>query len=99
MRRVVVRRLAQAEIAEAFEWYRERSISAAGDFLAAVDRAMVEVENDPERFPVVHGRLRRRLLHRFPYGVYFKVYAQTISVVGVIHGQRHPHVWLKRAAP
>jgi hypothetical protein len=60
---------------------------------------MVEIEQDPERFPVVHGRLRRRLLQRFPYGVYFKVYAQTINVVGVIHGHRHPDVWLKRAAP
>jgi hypothetical protein len=70
VRRVVVRRLAQAEIAR-----------------------------DPERFPVVHGRLRRMLLQRFPYGEYFKTYAQTISVVGVIHGHRHPEVWLKRAAP
>ncbi|MBY0491140.1 MAG: type II toxin-antitoxin system RelE/ParE family toxin [Gemmatimonadaceae bacterium] len=99
MRRVVVRRLAQAEIAEAFEWYRARSVTAAGEFLAEVDRAMVEIEREPEHFPVVHGRLRRLLLQRFPYGVYFKVYAHSISVVGVIHGHRHPDVWLKRAAP
>lgn len=99
MRRVVVRRLAQAEIAEAFEWYRERSVTAAGDFLAEVDRAMAAIAADPERFPLVHGRLRRMLLQRFPYGVYFKVYAPSISVVGVIHGHRHPDVWLKRAAP
>ncbi len=60
---------------------------------------MVEIEQDSERFPMVHGRLRRMLLQRFPFGVYFKVYGQTISVVGVIHGHRHPDVWLKRAAP
>ncbi len=99
MRRVIVRRLAQVEIAEAFEWYRARSVTAAGEFLAEVDRAMVEIERDPEHSPVVHGRLRRLLLQRFPYGVYFKVYARSISVVGVIHGHRHPEVWLKRAAP
>jgi plasmid stabilization system protein ParE len=99
VRRVVVRRLAQAEITEAFEWYRERSITAAGEFLVEVDHAMAEIENDPERFPVVHGRLRRMLLQRFPYGVYFKVYAKTVSVVGVIHGHRHPDLWLTRTAP
>jgi plasmid stabilization system protein ParE len=99
VRSVVVRRLAQDEIVEAFEWYRERSVSAAGDFLAEVDRAMSEIERDPEHFPVVHGRLRRMLLQRFPYGVYFKLYARSISVVGVIHGHRHPDVWLQRAAP
>lgn len=42
---------------------------------------MVEIERDPERFPVVHGHLRRILLQRFPYGVYFKVYARSIRVV------------------
>ena len=99
MRRVVVRRLAKTEIAEAFEWYRERSVTAAGEFLAEFDRAMVEIERDPEHFPVVHGCLRRMLLQRFPYGVYFKVFARSISIVGVIHGHRHPDVWLKRAAP
>lgn len=99
MRTVVVRRQAQAEIAEAFDWYRARSITAASDFLMEVDRAMVAIERDPEHVPVVHGRLRRTLLQRFPYGVYFKMYARSISVVGVIHGHRHPDVWLKRASP
>jgi toxin ParE1/3/4 len=60
---------------------------------------MAEIESDPERFPVVHGRLRRMLLQRFPYAVYFEVYAPSHSVVGVIHGHRLPDIWLKRAAP
>ncbi len=29
--------------------------------------------------------------------VYYKVYPQVISVVGVIHGHRHPRSWLRRA--
>jgi hypothetical protein len=39
------------------------------------------------------------LLRRFPYAVYYKVFPLTISVVGVIHGHRHPDTWLRRAAP
>jgi plasmid stabilization system protein ParE len=99
VRALLVRRLAQAEIAEAFEWYRARSTSAASDFLTEVDRALVEIEHEPERFPLVNGQLRRTLLRRFPYAVYFKVYARSISVVGVIHGHRHPDVWRTRALP
>jgi len=99
VRRVVIRRLAQAETVEAFEWSRLRSVSAVGDLLAEIDRAMSEIERDPEHFPVGHGRLRRMLFGRLPYGVYFKWYARSISVVGVIHGHRHPYVRLQRAAP
>ena len=99
MRRLRVRKVARAEILAAFEWYLERSPAAAERFLAAVDDAMRRIEEAPERYPLIRGRLRRVLLERFPYGVYYKVYPSVISVVGVIHGHRHPDTWLRRAAP
>jgi len=96
---LVVRPIARTEIDEAFEWYRVRSPEAAADFLDAVDRALTDIAAAPERFPVVRGRLRRRLLTGVPYAVYFKVFPETISIVGVIHGHRHPSNWLGRAGP
>ena len=38
----------------------------------------------------------RVLLRGFPYAVYYKVYPKFVSIVGVIHGHRHPSVWLRR---
>ena len=99
MRRLRVRKIARAEIVAAFEWYLERSPAAAQQFLDAVDAAMVLIEEAPERHPIIRGRLRRVLLRRFPYAVYYRVFPSTISVVGVIHGHRHPDTWLRRAAP
>ena len=99
MRRLRVRKTARAEIAAAFDWYLERSPAAAGRFLEAVDEALRLIEEAPERHPIIRGRLRRVLLRRFPYAIYYKVYQSTITVVGVIHGHRHPDTWLRRAAP
>ena len=94
-----VRARARVEIAEAFEWYLARSSDAPADFLAEIDAALNLIAEAPERFPVVRGRLRRVLLRRFPYAAYHKVYPTVISVVGVIHGHRHPDSWLRLAAP
>ena len=99
MSALVVRVRAQAEIDDAFEWYRVRSPDAAADFLTAVDRALADIAAAPERYPVERGRLRRVLVVRFPYVAYFKIFPRSISVVGVIHGNRHPEHWLSRAAP
>ena len=66
MRRLRVRKIARAEILAAFEWYLERSPAAAERFLAAVDDAMRRIEEAPERYPLIRGRLRRVLLERFP---------------------------------
>lgn len=90
MRRLRVRKTARDEIAAAFDWYLERSPAAAARFLEAVSEALQLIEDAPERHPIIRGRLRRVLLRRFPYGVYYKIYPSTISVVGVIHGHRHP---------
>ena len=96
---LVVRARARAEIDEAFEWYRVRTPDAAREFLDAVDASLAHIAEAPERFPVVRGRLRRLLLQGFPYAIYYKVYPRTISIVGVIHGHRHPDTWLSRVAP
>jgi len=98
VRRLRVRKTARAEVAAAFDWYLERSPTAAQRFLEAVDDAMRVIEEAPERHPVIRGRLRRVLLRRFPYGVYYKVFPSTISIGGVIHGHRHPDTWLGRVS-
>jgi len=94
--RLLVRARARAEIREVFDWYVARSPDAARRFIDAVDTAVTEIAGAPERFPVIHGRLRRRLLSQFPYGVYYKIFPTVVSVVGAIHGHRHPDVWLRR---
>lgn len=97
MRTLLVRAQAKAEIAAAFEWYIRRSPTAAARFLHEVDAALARIEESPERHPVIRGRLRRVLLARYPYAVYYKVFPSVISVVGVIHGRRHPDTWLRRS--
>lgn len=99
MRRLRIRKLAKAEITSAFEWYGRQSPSAAQRFLIAVDDAVAAIEQAPDRHVVVRRNLRRVLLVGFPYAVYYKAFPTVISVVGVIHGHRHPDVWLHRAAP
>ena len=97
MRPVRVRKLASKEIDTAFAWYLQHSRSAAARFLEAVDDALAQIADAPDGFPVIRGRLRRVLLRGFPYAIYYKVYPGVISVVGVIHGHRHPYNWLSRA--
>ena len=96
MRLLRVRALARHEIDEAFDWYAARSHMAAIGFVDALDQALLSIARAPEQHLVVRGLLRRALLDGYPYAVYYKVFPTVVSVVGVIHGHRHPQVWLRR---
>ena len=65
-------------------------------FLDALDGALLTVARSPEQHLLVRGRLRRILLDGYPYAVYYKHYPHVISVVGIVHGHRHPQAWLRR---
>jgi plasmid stabilization system protein ParE len=50
----------------------------------------------PDAFPVVHLSLRRVLLKRFPYALYYLLEDGAVVIVAVVHGRRHPAVWQSR---
>jgi plasmid stabilization system protein ParE len=96
VRRLSVEPVAEAEIFEAFEWYRARSTIVARAFGDTLDATLVTVGENPEQFPVVHREIRRALLPNFPYAAFFVVDLELIRVVGVLHGKRHPRRWQHR---
>lgn len=93
---VVVRPQAAAEILDARQWYEERRAGLGEVFRSAVDEVVERVSSQPRLFPRVHGEMRRALVHRFPFGLYFEIVEDQVVVLGVVHGHRDPNVWKSR---
>ncbi|MCB1032905.1 MAG: type II toxin-antitoxin system RelE/ParE family toxin [Acidobacteria bacterium] len=91
-----VRPLAEAEIEQARAWYEEKRQGLGARFLAEVREGLVAIEESPERYPVVRGEVRRRLLHRFPYFLLYLVDPEVIVVIGCFHARRDPRRWQSR---
>ena len=92
-----VRPLAAAELAETVEWYEAQRVGLGLEFLDAVDAAFSHLRRQPDIGPEVRPRVRRVLLRRFPYGVFYTVRPELIEVLAVIHARRHPARWPRRA--
>ncbi|MBA2433105.1 MAG: type II toxin-antitoxin system RelE/ParE family toxin [Chthoniobacterales bacterium] len=67
-----------------------------GDFIRSVDACFALLAEQPGIYPVVHREARLGLIKRFPYLVIYRVFPNFISVVAVMHGQRHPRRWQAR---
>jgi hypothetical protein len=51
----------------------------------------------PAAGPIVYRTLRRALVHRFPFAVYYTLTTDLIEVRGVLHTSRRPASWRGRA--
>ncbi len=93
---LIVRSEAEAELAEAFNWY-ERQVAGLGSrFLLSVDAVINSIQRDPLQYPILYKNVRRVLTRRFPYQVFFIVKDLQIIVVAVFYGMRNPSVWQSR---
>ena len=93
---LTIRPEAEAEMADAFDWYEARTPSLGSEFLLAVDAVLQSVLRNPAQYPFIHKTARRALLRRFPYEVFFVVEINRIVVLSVFHAKRNPKRWQER---
>ena len=87
-----VRPEARADIFDAAQWYEDREPGLGVAFIAEIDAAFQRIELGPERYTSIHRQLRRVLVRRFPYAVYFGVDAADIVIFAVLHQRRAPKI-------
>jgi toxin ParE1/3/4 len=93
---LIIRPEAAADLADAFEWYEQRKAGLGRDLLARIESKLEEIKAHPGRFPVVHRDIRRALIRRFPYGIYFFAHGSALIVIAIFHAKRNPQRWKDR---
>ena len=87
---------AEAELYDAQDWYDSRSPGLGDRFFTAIDALLPRIGDNPQQFPVVFQNLRRAIVRRFPYAIYFRVEADGAYVVACAHTSRAPQSWQGR---
>ena len=89
-RQVIVRRLAERHLSDAYAWYEAQCAGLGVDFLDQFAVTLQSIAAFPEANPVVFMDFRRALLRRFPFGAFYLVDANLIVVSAVYHLARDP---------
>jgi plasmid stabilization system protein ParE len=87
---------AELDLDEAHLWYHRQAPGLAADFLAAVNTCLASIQRHPEAYALVDPTMRRALLRRFPYAVFYEIEPVEIVVYAVFHGARDPRAWRRR---
>ena len=89
---------AHADVDAAFWWYEGRRSGLGFEFNACLDEALQKAARAPLVYVEVDDDIRRVLVRRFPYAVFFVVEDDdaTLTVIGVLHTSRDPDSWRER---
>jgi len=87
---------ALAELKSAVAWYYARNQTAALNFIAELDRAMILVTASPARWPSGEFGSRKFVMRRFPFAIVYREKETVVQVLAIAHGHRRPGYWKAR---
>ena len=93
---VVLRDEAQAEFDEAFDYYETQRAGRSVDFGHVCRTYSIASLRTPEFHATVLSDVRKTVVSRFPYCVYYRADAARVEIIAVFHTSRDPSIWQAR---
>lgn len=93
---VTVRRAAELDIAAAQVWYDGQRPGLGTEFHSEITQTFAILAETPLIYPVLYRDVRRALIHRFPYLLWYRVYGSNVTVLACTHARQDPQKATKR---
>jgi toxin ParE1/3/4 len=94
--RLILRQEAESDVAHAAKWYEQQRADLSLEFRAALDKTFAAIQDRPALHALVYRDVRRALVRRFPFAVFYIVQPDSVIVVAVLHTARNPRLWRNR---
>ena len=87
---LIIRPEARTDLLDAFHWYQSRRDRLGYDFKLCVDEVIAKIQRNPLIHKVIKDGIRRSVTRRFPYGVFYVVDSERITILAVLHARQNP---------
>jgi plasmid stabilization system protein ParE len=94
--RIVAAPRVDLDVAATYQWYENEQPGLGLEFLNQVHTTYDQIAAGPFQYQYLRAAVRRALLRRFPYAVYFAVEGDLVIVLAVLHASRDPAEWQRR---
>ena len=82
-----------ADVEAAFQWYESEEPGLGYEFLQEIRAAYERILHGSQTYAVLGSGIRRTLIRRFPYAIYFSLEDEMIFIIAVLHTARDPEEW------
>jgi len=90
---IIFRPEAEKDVEKIYKWYESQQETLGDEFLLILQQQLELIREYPKAFQIIHKNIRRLILPRFPYLVFYIPIEDTIVVLAVLHAFRNPADW------
>ena len=94
--KVHVRRAAELDVAEAQVWYETQRAGLGADFHSEISKVFTVLTETPLIYPVLYRDVRRAIVQRFPYLIWYRVPGEAVTVLACTHARQNPSKVISR---
>ena len=87
---------AEFDLEDNYKYYESQNTGLGSEFIRAIDASLSLIQRNPFAYPCVYRKVRRKLIRKFPYGLFYVIKDEMIVVVACFHVKRDPKQWKKR---
>ncbi|MGE5343120.1 MAG: type II toxin-antitoxin system RelE/ParE family toxin [Candidatus Omnitrophota bacterium] len=84
------------EYEESALYYKRISIDLAISFVNCVEIGIQKIIENPKAWSIIKEDVRRHLIKRFPFGIYYTLENDGIIILAIMHMSRKPGYWISR---
>jgi len=93
---LIIRPEAAAELKDSFMWYEVQSNGLGYEFFRCIDATLTLINRSPLLYPEIYKNIRRALIRKFPFEIFYIIAKDRIAVLAVFHAKRNPKQWQER---
>lgn len=84
------------DLEESFEYYNHKVEKLGNKFAEEVDNTFVQIKRNPKQFEKPYKEIRKALVNRFPFIIFFTIKNKTIYILAIFHSSRNPKIIKER---
>ena len=87
---------AEQDLDMTVEWYNFQSDGIGNEFAYVISEMFERIKTNPLQFPKDYGKMRKAVIKRFPYSVFFVVKDEVAFIFGIFSASRNPNIMKNR---
>lgn len=87
---------AESDLEFSYSFYYEENPKVADIFFIRINKSFESIKSDPYSYPIVYKNVRKFIVKKFPFVVYYQIVESAIKVIAIFHTSRNPEIWNDR---